>query len=91
MKLALALALMATPAAAAPPCGPHDAIIAGFAERYGETPRVAGLTADGKLLEILVSGAGTWTAILTTPTGLSCVVSVGQALVMIEPKKGSLN
>ncbi len=45
---------------------------------FGETPIGFGATLDGNMLEILVSPKGTWTALITSPAGLGCMVAVGQ-------------
>jgi hypothetical protein len=35
------------------------------------------LTRDGRLLEILISEKGTWTVLVSLPTGVSCIVFEG--------------
>ena len=37
----------------------------------------SGLTANGQLLEIFVSPAGTWTVLLSYPVGISCIFASG--------------
>ena len=37
-----------------------------------------GLSAEGSVLEILASDTGSWTLIVTRPSGVSCVVAHGQ-------------
>jgi hypothetical protein len=93
MRLAIALALMAAPALAAPVCAPRDVIHQVLTERYGETPRVAGLTPEGALMEVYGSDAGTWSVTVTAPdASQTCVIGAGQALMILPPeKKGSLN
>ena len=47
--------------------------------KYSEKPVAAGLDNAGKLLEIFASGDGaTWTMIMTTPGGPSCIVAAGE-------------
>lgn len=86
MKLAAALisaavALSIGPAAAETlrNCAPREVIAARLAEKYGETPQVAGLSSIGTLLEVFASpDTGTWTVIQTTPKGTACLVAAGQ-------------
>ncbi len=38
-----------------------------------------GVTADGALLETLTSAAGSWTILVTMPTGVTCGVVASEA------------
>tara|TARA_Y100000004_G_scaffold187302_1_gene239906 strand:- start:676 stop:879 length:204 start_codon:yes stop_codon:yes gene_type:complete len=40
---------------------------------------------DGRLLEIFVSEKGSWTAIISDPSGRSCVASAGQEWTATKP------
>jgi hypothetical protein len=81
--LALILVLPAAATAAADeqqqlPCTRLDHL-AGFLEQtYGERPVSAGLQSNGQLLQIFVSGGGSWTAVATSPAGTACVVATGR-------------
>lgn len=45
---------------------------------FSEKPVAYGLQQDGTLMQIFASKTGeTWTVVLTTPTGLSCIVAEG--------------
>lgn len=80
LAFALGLSLMAdSPAAFAQDiaCGPHDTVALLLKRNYSEMVQSVGLTSGGALLEIYVSPAGTWTAVLTTPNGPSCLVEAG--------------
>lgn len=45
---------------------------------FSERPVAYGLQQDGTLMQIFASKTGeTWTVVLTTPTGLSCIVAEG--------------
>ncbi|MFQ6017937.1 MAG: hypothetical protein ACE5KF_07050 [Kiloniellaceae bacterium] len=60
-----------------------------LAERYGEAPIAAGVTARGALLEVLATEDGaTWTIIVTTPQGLSCVRAAGEGWRARPPRQG---
>lgn len=78
---ALALAGgMATPPAveAQTICQWRDALIEKLRAKHGETPVAAGVTSAGNLIEILAAPDGTtWTAIITSPAGMSCPTASG--------------
>jgi hypothetical protein len=49
-----------------------------LAGAFAEEPISGGLQDDGNLLSIFVSSqTGTWTAVTTSPQGMSCIVAVG--------------
>ena len=37
-----------------------------------------GLSADGKLIEVLVSSTGSWSLLVNYPNRVTCVVAVGE-------------
>lgn len=92
-KLALGVAALAavtglfamTPPAMAGPCGARQTIVDGLAATYMEKRVGMGLTGAGQLLEIFVSPTGTWTIVVTVPSGQACIVAGGDAW-MPEPK-----
>lgn len=48
--------------------------------RYGELSAGVGLNSDGRLTELLTSKDGaTWTLIVTSPNGVSCLVASGES------------
>jgi hypothetical protein len=86
--------LFSAPAAAAPLCGDRDQILEQLAQLHHEKPSALGLSADGGVLEILVSPEGGWTILVTYPkrsletqdrprrsvrSSETCVVAVGEA------------
>jgi len=78
IALSLAAAVASTPASAASPCYPRDAIHAHLAERYGERPIGIGVTA-GQLVELLTRPDGaSWTILVIRPDGLACPVAAGE-------------
>ena len=60
-------------------CGERTEILKSLEQRHEETPQALGLSADGGVLEILVSPKGGWTILVTYPKRPTCVVAVGQA------------
>jgi len=78
--LSLALILTAAPAFAQVACNNRDKIIAWLGSRYNETPVATGVSDKGALIEVLTTKDGTtWTILLTSPNGTSCIVETGQA------------
>ncbi|MEQ3626004.1 MAG: hypothetical protein ABNH26_08855 [Celeribacter sp.] len=87
IRLALAVLIAsAIPAAAQAPCAPRDELLARYAAKYREAPRMIGLTRQGNLVEIWASESGTWTAVVTQPSGQSCITAVGTNLTLLTPK-----
>lgn len=69
------LAATATPAA----CGQRIDIVASLAKEFKEAPIAVGVDNNGNLVEVLSSRSGsTWSVIVTTPNGVSCLVASGE-------------
>jgi hypothetical protein len=60
-------------------CGKHDAIVAALKSHYQENRQAIGLAATAGVVELYVSDAGSWTMIVTTPAGQTCIAAAGQA------------
>ena len=61
-----------------------DTLVHEYGEQLAEVREIKGKG----LLEIHISpDAGTWTAVLTSPEGISCVLAVGEGL---DPKKSGI-
>src|SRR5262245_48203169 len=68
-------AAMAAPAA----CGRRTDIVALLAKQYQEAPIAMAIDHNGNLVEVLSSRSGsTWSVIVTTPHGMSCLVASGE-------------
>jgi len=74
-----ASAVMQSAAAAPRLCGDREQILEQLKHKHREEPRALGLSADGGLLEVLVSPQGGWTILVTYPERPTCVVAVGKA------------
>ncbi len=70
-------------------CGARDGLLSQLARKYGEVPVAIGVTggvAGGALVELLTDKDGlTWTLILTTPQGLSCLIASGEGWRPLAP------
>lgn len=94
LVLALVLSIFATSAVAQQGrnCAPRDAVVEKLAENYGETRQSIGLGANNSVIEVFASiETGTWTITVTTPNGLTCLVTSGQSFELLSealPPKG---
>ncbi len=59
----------------AAPCGERTDVLTYLSTKFEESPIAMGLTSDGKVLEVLASEAGSWSIIVTMPTGVTCALS----------------
>ena len=60
-------------------CNSRDSVLTLLANKYKEAPVAVGVTNTGGLVEVLSTGDGnTWTIIVTTPQGMSCLVAAGE-------------
>ena len=66
-------------AAQASSCAPRDIIVGRLADKYGETRKSMGLNQNNGVVEVFASSeTGTWTILVTMPTGMSCLMAAGQ-------------
>ena len=71
--------MLASPAMGQMICNQRAVVLEHLAKKYQETPIAAGVTNTGGLVEVLTDHKGdTWTIIVTTPQGMSCLVAAGE-------------
>ncbi|MEM7270038.1 MAG: hypothetical protein AAF401_12400 [Pseudomonadota bacterium] len=89
--LAAALAVIPTNAAAqGRVCAERDKIVERLEATHGEVRQSFGLQRNAGVIETYANpDTGSWTIIVSLPTGLSCLVAVGEAY-QSDPKKVSL-
>ncbi len=74
-----ALASAADPAnAQAAHCGDRKALVAMLGQKFKETRHGIGLVSNHRMMELYVSGTGSWTVLFTRPNGLSCIGATGK-------------
>ncbi len=77
--LAVASAATASAQTGQTACLAHDKLAEMLDGRYSEKPVALGLEASGRLFEVFAAKDGaTWTMVVTTPEGASCVIAVGE-------------
>jgi hypothetical protein len=70
------------------PCADRSDILKHMSDKFGEVPVSQGLSSRGAMVEVLSSGK-TWTIIVTTPNGITCMVGAGESWQNVPaPKKG---
>ncbi len=67
------------PAVAQQACGERAKFMNKLEEAFAERPIAMGLTEKGAVLEVFASQHGSWTFLITLPSGLTCVVATGQS------------
>ena len=71
--------------AQSPQCGVRGEVIAALADGFGEARHMQGITRDGVLMEVFGNAqTGTWTVTVTTAQGVMCIVSEGEAFVLLN-------
>ena len=80
LVLSLALAAgLGSIAHGAPQCNERDNVHDMLGKKYGETTTAIGVTNTGGLVEVLTDPKdSSWTIIVTTPQGMSCLVAAGE-------------
>lgn len=73
----VAIILAASPSPAQRICGQHADVTKKLETNYKELPVGMGLSTDGGLIEIYSSEKGTWTILVTRPSGITCLVAAG--------------
>ncbi len=77
---ALAAFLLSATAQAeqAPVCDDRATMMSNLSKEYSEAVRGRGTTNNGWLYEITRSKTGTWTAMVTLPNGMTCLMAAGK-------------
>lgn len=73
------IAAVSVPAAAQTLCGSRETVMKQLASEYQEAPIGIGLASNGAVVELLTSSNGTWTLLVTTPRGPTCLMGTGEA------------
>ncbi len=60
-------------------CGDHTEVTSRLGKTYGEARAGFGLLDDGRMVEIFTSRQGTWSLLISVPSGVTCLVASGEA------------
>lgn len=66
-------------------CGKRDDMVKSLYSQYREQPRAIGLAGQTAVIEVFTSKTGSWTILLTSTDGASCIVSAGESWEDIPP------
>jgi hypothetical protein len=75
------------PAQAIGMCGNRADFIKALSDKYQETGKALGIAGQVNLVEVFASKAGTWTILVTTPEGKSCIIAAGSSWEDLPPSK----
>ena len=89
LMVGLLAAVWVVPAAAQRKCGPRTEIVTWLHKTFSEGPITRGLTGNGVVFEIFSSPAGTWTSLLSFPSGWSCINRSGVGWKNLETDPSS--
>lgn len=72
-----------------PRCDKHDALLARLANVFQEHVVLQGVATDNAgtpvaIVEMTAANSGTWTAVMTDPTGNACIMANGGRFKMME-------
>ena len=78
------IALLSGPATAAPEpraCAPYALVSEQLEQKFNEVPTAFGLVEDKSVMQLYSSAdSGTWTIVMTSRQGVSCIVAAGHSL-----------
>jgi hypothetical protein len=76
-------------AEAAVQCAPYKAMVQLLLDRFEETPQSIGLIDDRRIMQVFTASGGSWTILVTTNAGQSCILAAGTGFETARPAKGS--
>ncbi|MBT7956332.1 MAG: hypothetical protein HN731_14160 [Rhodospirillaceae bacterium] len=69
---------VSSPSQAQANCGERKAIVNILGDRYAEKPVATGMTQGGGVVEVFAARDGSWTMIVTMPSGYACFMAAGE-------------
>ena len=76
---AIAASLGTAPASAQSVCGDRSEIVTRLETGYEEKAAAIGLSGNGGVVELYKSEKGSWTLLITRPSGMSCLIAAGES------------
>ena len=59
------------------PCGERKKLVAELAKKFDEHRQAVGLVSANSVLEVFVSKQGNWTILMSSTTGMACILAAG--------------
>jgi|HigsolmetaAR202D_1030399.scaffolds.fasta_scaffold55955_2 hypothetical protein len=78
LATSMVLTCGASPAHAEMLCGDRDQIVRELKKTWEEDLTATGLSNTGSVVEVFSSEEGTWTLLMTTPDGKTCLLGAGE-------------
>ncbi len=75
--LAASFFLVSIQQANAAVCSERKKFTSFLSKKYKEMPKAVGLVSNTGMMEVYVSKQGTWSILMTTPNGISCLIAAG--------------
>jgi hypothetical protein len=87
LSLGFGLCILAANASAQPAsCGERSKVVKKLVEKYGETRQSIGLGRNQGVIETYASlDTGTWTILITMPSGRTCLIAAGEGFENTTP------
>ena len=60
-------------------CGNRSAIVDTLKTKYNESRQAIGVAGTESVVELYISEAGTWTMLVTSPNGRTCIMAAGHS------------
>tara|TARA_B100002003_G_scaffold30540_1_gene25553 strand:- start:228 stop:554 length:327 start_codon:yes stop_codon:yes gene_type:complete len=70
--------MFSSPASAQANCGERKEIATILEDRYAEKPVATGMSQGGGVVEVFAARDGSWTMIVTMPSGYACFMAAGE-------------
>jgi hypothetical protein len=75
--LAASFLLVSIQQANAAVCSERKKFTSYLSKKYNEVPKAVGLVSNSGMMEVYVSEKGTWSILMTTPNGITCLIAAG--------------
>ncbi len=70
-------------------CHQYAQFVTELGRKYLEAPIAYGLTSTNQVIEVLASGSGSWTMIITSTDGTTCAVAAGESWSKVAGERPS--
>jgi len=68
-------------------CGDRADFVDKLKDSYAEKPVSVGLAANGSVIEVFTAESGTFSILITQPSGVSCLVAAGEEWLELPQQK----